>query len=418
MHEDIAVDVDELSSERAHLLGNERAENLLGVARTRGVVLESVRVEEARAYSVAEDKTVSRSAVVVGGREALIVQTTRTAGRDDDSLSACHEELLSLHIHEDSTSRPAVFVEDNLDRRREVDNGDTAVDDLVAESTHYLSARVVLRRVHTLAGGTAAVSCYHSAVGFLVELNAELVEPLNSLGSLCYELSDELGLSREVTAAESVEEVDSGRIVGLVSGLDSALSHHSVSVADTELGDYHSLHARLISLYSRGSTCSAAADDEHIGVVVGRSEVNVSRADTALSLQELSELSRHLIALVDARREHSELLLLVVGVEMLVLFLGSHTSGLELCICRSLFGNDLSELVELIYLIHCAPSLLLDIAVVVHILELVDVSDSLGHELRHLVVEDTLIDLIHAVLTFGSDVLAVETSREHSHLRV
>ncbi len=48
----------------------------------------------------------------------------------------------------------------------------------------------------------------------------------------------------EVAAAHHVEVVPLGRIVRLVRGLDAALRHHRVGVADAQLGDDEHLRAR------------------------------------------------------------------------------------------------------------------------------------------------------------------------------
>ena len=107
--------------------------------------------------------------------------------------------------------------------------------------------RVQMRDAGKLAGTTVAVSCHHCAVLFLVELNAKLVEPLDSFGRLCYKLCYQLRLCSKMSAAESIKEVYRRRVIGLVSSLYSSLSHHCICITDTELCDNHCLYSGLIS---------------------------------------------------------------------------------------------------------------------------------------------------------------------------
>ena len=65
VHEYFAVCVDELCTERTYLFRYERAEDLFRISRAGRVVLECICIKELCADSVAEDKSVSRCAVVV-----------------------------------------------------------------------------------------------------------------------------------------------------------------------------------------------------------------------------------------------------------------------------------------------------------------------------------------------------------------
>ena len=96
-----------------------------------------------------------------------------------------------------------------------VDNGNLAVENLVAQSTHDFGAGIVLCGVHSLSGSAAAVGGDHRAVGSLVEFHAQIVEPLNRLGSFGNQLVEQLGLCGKVSAAERVEIVIAGESLGL-----------------------------------------------------------------------------------------------------------------------------------------------------------------------------------------------------------
>ena len=195
------------------------------------------------------------------------MHTSCAACRDDDGLCAGYHKLFCLHVHKNSTGSLAVFIKDKLDCGGEVNNGYSAIENLVTERSHYFRAGIVLCGVHTLARRTAAVSCYHCAVGSFIKFDSEIVEPLNGFGSVADELFEKLFFGGKVTAAESIKKMDSGGIAGLVSCLNSALCHHGVCVAYAEFRNYHSLCADIIGFDSCGSACSAAADYKNVNIV-------------------------------------------------------------------------------------------------------------------------------------------------------
>ena len=70
----------------------------------------------------------------------------------------------------------AVFILDEFDGGGKVNDGNAAIENLVAQRAHDLGAGIVLGRVHALAGRAAAVGGDHGAVGRFVKLHAELVD--------------------------------------------------------------------------------------------------------------------------------------------------------------------------------------------------------------------------------------------------
>lgn len=88
-----ALSVDELRAQRAHFLRHQRPVNLRGSGRTRGVILQRFGIEQLCARAIGEDEPVRRSAVMVGGGEALIVQPSRAARGENDRLGARHENF-------------------------------------------------------------------------------------------------------------------------------------------------------------------------------------------------------------------------------------------------------------------------------------------------------------------------------------
>ena len=71
-----------------------------------------------------------------------------------------------------------------------------------------------------------------------------------------------------MAAAECVQIVDSRAVIGLISRLDAAFRHHGIGVANPQLGDNHRLRAGVVSLDGSRGAGAAAADDQHIHVVI------------------------------------------------------------------------------------------------------------------------------------------------------
>ena len=136
VHKRFAVLVDELSSQRAHLFGDERAENLRGLGNARGVILQRVGVQKLCAGAVCEHESVGGRAVVVGRREALIMQSARSARGDNHRLCASNENFVRFHIQQHRACGVAFAVLYDFDCRREVDDGNLAVKHFVAERAH------------------------------------------------------------------------------------------------------------------------------------------------------------------------------------------------------------------------------------------------------------------------------------------
>ena len=295
---------------------------------------------------------------MVGGGEALIVESSGTAGGDDYALGSGDVDLAGFHVHENGAGALALVILDELDRGGEVEHGDASAEDLVSEGPHDLGTGVVLGRVHPLPGGAAAVGGDHGPVGGLVELDSELGEPLDGFRSFHDQLVEQVLLSGEVSAAVSVEEVLGGRIVGLVGSLDAALSHHGVRVSDPELGDDHGVGAGVGGLDGAGASGSAAADDEHVDVILGSGQIEVETRDAGLALEELIELGGDLLALVGADDQLLELIFLVIGMiggEELFLLLGGHPAGVELDVLSSLGFDFLYRSEHFLILIHSRP---------------------------------------------------------------
>ena len=78
------------------------------------------------------------------------MHTSRAAGGDHDALRARDLDLSGFHIQKHRAGRLAGFVENQLDRRREIHDRNTAIKHLVAQRAHDFRAGIVRRRMHTL----------------------------------------------------------------------------------------------------------------------------------------------------------------------------------------------------------------------------------------------------------------------------
>ena len=273
----VAVDVAHLRAQAAHLLGHQQADDLLGIGGAGGVVLHGVDEGQRRADAVGHHQAVAGGAIVVGAGKAHVVQPAAAAGGDDRLPGADHRVLAGLQVQQHGAGGLALVVQQQLDGRGELDHGDLVGvgADLVAQGAHDLGAGIVARRVHALAAGAAAVDGDHRAVGLLVEHAAQALQPLDDAGRVAHQRLDQVGVVAEVAAADDVQVVLGRRVGLLVGGLDAALGHHGVGVAVAQLGDHQHLGAVLAGQQRRRRPRPAAADDQHVGVVIDLLQVEL-----------------------------------------------------------------------------------------------------------------------------------------------
>jgi hypothetical protein len=120
------------------------------------------------------------------------------------------------------------------------------------------------------------------------------------------------------------------RVVILVRGLDAALCHHGVGVADAKLGDDHHVRPAVVRLDRGRGAGAAAADDQHVDVIVDLRQIDIDAADAAFALQQPEQLDRDLVALIGAYLQYGKSALAVIGmvfVKYILFFLGGHSSG-------------------------------------------------------------------------------------------
>ena len=172
MEEGFAVLIDQHGPEGTDFFRNQCPVNLRRIGGTRRMVLDSVGIDEGYAGTVSQDQAVCRRTVVVGRREALIVQAAGTARSDNDALGANYMILLRIKIIEDGTGCLPFPIEEEFHSRRIFDDIDAGIAYFIAQDAHDFCARIVTTGMHALARRTAAVGRDHGAVGFLIEEDA------------------------------------------------------------------------------------------------------------------------------------------------------------------------------------------------------------------------------------------------------
>ena len=268
MHKNLALAVNELRTNRAHLLGNQRTVNLRRISNTGRMILDSVSINQRCSGTICHNKTVRSRAVMVRGRKALIMQTASAARSHDYAFCTHNLVLLRVKIPQHCTSSFALFIQQQLNSRRKLQHWNAAVLHLVAQHAHNLCTGIIGAGMHTLTARAAAMCRHHRAVLLLVEHNAQLAQPVNCQRSVAYQLLQKLRNIFVVTAAKGIQIMLRRRIVSLIRSLNTALSHHGVGIAHAQLRHYEDISAAVMCFQCRGRTSAAAADNQHINVIV------------------------------------------------------------------------------------------------------------------------------------------------------
>ena len=196
------------------------------------------------------------------------MHTACTACCDDDGLCPCYQIISRLHVQKNGTCHLILLIADQLHCGGKLHYRDTTVDDFITQGTHDLSAGIILARMHSLSGGSASVRRDHCAVCVLVKHNAQLIQPFDRIRCLHDQLFQKLRPCRKMPAAKCIKIMLYRRIIFFIRCLNAALCHHCICIADTKLRHDHNIRACLMCLNCCGSTCSAAADDKHIHIII------------------------------------------------------------------------------------------------------------------------------------------------------
>ena len=332
MYVNLAFAVDQLCAHGTHLFGDQRAVNLRRKRNAGGMILKRILIEQLRARAIRQHEAVRRRAVMVAGREALIVHTSRAAGCQNHALGARDAHFAGFHIQKHRACHMPLIILDQFDGGGEIHHRNAAVQHFIAQGTHDFRAGIVRRRVHALAGGAAAVGGDHGAVLGLIKFHAQFIEPFDRAGRIVYQLLHQFGAIAEVAAAHYVQIVLRGGIAGLIRRLNAALRHHGVGVANAQLGHDHHVRARFIGFDRRGGARAAAADDQHIHIVIDLIQIDMHIQNAASAFQHFVQLDGRFFALVAAHADGGKAVVLIIGMirfQKRILFFRRHAARLQ-----------------------------------------------------------------------------------------
>ena len=138
----------------------------------------------------------------------------------------------------------------------------------------------------------------------------------NTMMMSTFERTHEFGHVLEPPSAHRVDVVDAGRVLREVRGLNSALGHRGVRVAQPELRRKEDARSLLLSDEGGGRTCTSATYDQNIDFAVDPREVKFFWVDHAVGLEQVGEFVGCFIPLVRPNLDLPRRLGLVVGVKL------------------------------------------------------------------------------------------------------
>ena len=215
------------------------AKDLGRINGTSWMVLDGILIKKGSTCSVTKYKTICGCAVVVRGRESLIVHSSCSAGCNDNCFCSCNGVIAGFHVKKNSTCSLSFFIFQKFYSGSKFYYRNAKVQNLVTDSTHDFRSGIILCSMHSLSGGSTTVRGDHGSIVFFVELNAKIIQPFNCIRSFHYKSLYQLWLCSKMSAAEAVQIMLYRRIVFFVSCLDSAFCHHGVGITDTKLGHDH-----------------------------------------------------------------------------------------------------------------------------------------------------------------------------------
>ena len=114
MHEGFAFTVYQLGTYGTYLLGYQGTKQLSRVSNTGRVILNGILVQQICSCTVSQNQSICSCAVVIGGRETLVMQASCAAGCNNNNLCSCDQVLIGLHILENRAGNLALVILDQL----------------------------------------------------------------------------------------------------------------------------------------------------------------------------------------------------------------------------------------------------------------------------------------------------------------
>ena len=256
---------------RAHGFGNQRAGQMRRMRHAGGVVLERIHIAQLGAHAVSHHQTIGGGTIVVGSGKALQMQTAAAATGQYHRFGVHDQQFAPLQIIEHRAHAAAVLIGEQFDGGAAVELGDAALElDGFAQHAHHFQSGEIAVTQHTRNAGAAGALALQAAVvvgaGCQVEGHSQADQPADGGGAVGDHLRHQILFGCVVAAFEGVFKMLLQAVFFAHSGLNAALGHHGVAVADAQFVGHNHACAGLGGGERRCGTGTAAADHQHIGV--------------------------------------------------------------------------------------------------------------------------------------------------------
>ena len=114
------------------------------------MILKGFGIKQRHTDSVTENKTVGCCAIVVRGRKALVMKSSRSACCNNDGFCLCNQIIVCFHVQEDCAGNLTFVILDKFNGRGVFENGNLTIYDLISYCSHDFGAGVVFAGVHSL----------------------------------------------------------------------------------------------------------------------------------------------------------------------------------------------------------------------------------------------------------------------------
>ena len=126
------------------------AKDLGRINGTSWMVLDGILIKKGSTCSVTKYKTICGCAVVVRGRESLIVHSSCSAGCNDNCFCSCNGVIAGFHIKKNSTCSLSFFIFQKFYSGSKFYYRNAKVQNLVTDSTHDFRSGIILCSMHSL----------------------------------------------------------------------------------------------------------------------------------------------------------------------------------------------------------------------------------------------------------------------------
>ena len=126
----------------------------------------------------------------------------------------------------------------------------------------------------------------HHAFFIFIKHHAEVVQPLDGQRPVVDQPLQQFRFVGIMAAAQSVEIMNSRRVIFLIRCLNAAFCHHRIGLAQFELRHQEHFCTSFICFDCCGSASAAAADDQDVHIIIDAFKIYFIALDTAVGLQD------------------------------------------------------------------------------------------------------------------------------------